>query len=95
MILNLDRAKDLSDTMNKLDRWDALIRDSDVFDKDDISDKNAPNSTVRFGLAGRRDLGNCVEIRCMIDEMIRDKREARGAIRLTEEAINRCWTSTM
>ena len=39
MIMNLDRAKDLSDTMNKLDRWDALIRDSEVIDKDDISDE--------------------------------------------------------
>ena len=39
MIMNPDRAKDLSDMMNKLDRWDALIRDYDMkFDKDDISD---------------------------------------------------------
>ena len=27
MIMNRDRAKDLGDMMNKLDRWDALIRD--------------------------------------------------------------------
>ena len=38
-LLNPDRAKDLSDMMNKLDRWDALIRDYEMkFEKDDISD---------------------------------------------------------
>ena len=37
MIMNPDRATDLSDMMNKLDRWDALIRDSEMtFEKDDI-----------------------------------------------------------
>ena len=38
--MNPDRAKDLDDMMNKLDRWDALIRDYEMkFEKDDISDK--------------------------------------------------------
>ena len=50
MIMNPDRAEDLSDMMNKLDRWDALIRDYEMkFEKDDISDKNAPSSTGRNG----------------------------------------------
>ena len=40
MIMNPDRAKDLGDMMNKLDRWDAPIRDYEMkFEKDDISDK--------------------------------------------------------
>ena len=40
MILNPDRAKDLSDMMNKLVRWDALIRDFAMkLDKNDIPDK--------------------------------------------------------
>ena len=40
MIMDPDRAKDLSDMMNKLDRWDASIRDYETeFEKDDISDK--------------------------------------------------------
>ena len=30
MIMILDRAKDLSDMMNKHDRWDALIRDYEM-----------------------------------------------------------------
>ena len=30
MIMNPDRAKDLNDMMNKLDRWDALIRDYEM-----------------------------------------------------------------
>ena len=38
MIMNPDRAKDLSDMMNKLDRGDALIRDYEMkIEKDDIS----------------------------------------------------------
>ena len=32
-------------------------------------------------MAGRRDLDNHTKVRCMIDDMIRDKREARGAIK--------------
>ena len=40
MIMNTARAKDRNDMMNKLDRWDALIRDCEMkFEKDDISDK--------------------------------------------------------
>ena len=92
MIMNPDRAKDLSDMMNKLDRWDALIRDYEMkFEKDDISDKMrqaalfamAPEAVVENRLAGRRDLDNYAKVRCMIDDMIRDKREARGAIKLS------------
>ena len=30
MIMNPDRAKDLGDMMNKLDRWDAPIRDNEM-----------------------------------------------------------------
>ena len=89
MIMNPDTAKDLSDTMNKLDRWDAKIRDNEMkFEKDDISDimrqaalfAMAPKAVVENRLAGRRDLDNFAKVRCMIDDMIRDKREARGAI---------------
>ena len=40
MIMKPDRGKDLSDMMNKLDLWDALIRDCEMkFVKDVISDK--------------------------------------------------------
>ena len=40
MIMNPDSANDLSDVMNKLDRWDARISDCEMkFEKDDISDK--------------------------------------------------------
>ena len=40
MTMNPDRAKDLNDMMNKLDRWDALIRDYEKkFEIDDISHK--------------------------------------------------------
>ena len=90
--MNPDRAKDLSDMMNKLDRWDTLTRDYEMkFDKDDISDKIrqaalfavAPEAGVENRLAGRRDLDSYAKVRCMIDDMIRDKREARGAIKLT------------
>ena len=92
MIMNPDRAKDLNDMMNKLDRWDALIRDYEMkFEKDDISDKMrqaaliamAPEAVVENRLAGRRDLDSYAKVRCMIDDMIRDKREARGAIKLS------------
>ena len=51
MIMNPDMAKDLTDMMHKLDRWDALITDYEMkFEKDDISDKN---STVRYGRPGK------------------------------------------
>ena len=91
MIMNPDRAKDLNDMMNKLDGWDALIRDSEMkFEKDDISDKMrqaalfamAPEAVVENRLVGRRDLDNYAKVRCMIDDMIRDQRQARGAIKL-------------
>ena len=92
MIMNPDRANDLGDLMNKLDRWDAPIRDYEMkFEKDDISDKmrqaalfaTAPEAVVESRLAGRRDLDNYAKVRCMIDDMIRDEREARGAIKLS------------
>ena len=92
MMMNPDRAKDLSNMMNKLDWWDALIRDYELkFEKDDIFDKMrqaalfamAPEAVVENRLAGRRDLDNYAKVRCMIDDMIRDKREARGAIKLS------------
>ena len=61
------------------------------FEKDDISDKMrhavlfamAPKAAVENRLAARRDLDNYAKVRCMIDDMIRDKREARGAIKLS------------
>ena len=80
MIMNPDRAKDLNDMMNKLDRWDTLIRDYEMkFEKDDISDKMrqaalfamAPEAVVENRLAGRRDLDSYAKVRCMIDDMIR------------------------
>ena len=60
-------------------------------EKDDISDKMrqaalfamGPEAVVENRLAGRRDLDNYAKVRCMIDDMIRDKREARGAIKLS------------
>ena len=88
MIMNPDRAKDLRDMMNKLDRWDALIRGFEMkFEKDDITDKMrqaalfamAPEAVVENRLAGRRDLDNHARVRCMIG----DKREARGAVKLS------------
>ena len=49
LIVNPDRAKDLTDMMHKLDRWDALIRDYEMkFEKDDISDKMR-QAAVRYG----------------------------------------------
>ena len=52
------------------------------FEKDDISDNMrqaalfaiAPEAVVDNKLAGRRDLDNYAKVRCMIDDMIRDKR---------------------
>ena len=78
--------------MNKLDRWDALTRDCEMkFEKDDISDKMrqaalfamAPEAVVGNRLAGRRDMDSYARVRCMSDDMTRDKREARGAIKLS------------
>ena len=42
----------------------------------------APEAVVENKLAGRRDLDECAKVQCMIDDMIKDKREARGAIKL-------------
>ena len=61
------------------------------FEKDDISDTKrqaalfamAPEAVVENRLAGRRDLDNYAKVRCMIDDMIRVTREARGAIKLS------------
>ena len=92
MIMNPDRAKDLNDLMDKLDRWDALNRDYDMkFEKDDISDKMRqaalfampPEAVVENRLAGTIDLDNYAKVRCMIDDMIRDTRKARGPIKLS------------
>ena len=52
------------------------------FEKDDISDKMrqvalcavAPEAVVENRLAGRRDLDNYAKVRCMSDDIIRDKR---------------------
>ena len=88
MIMNPDRAMDLNDMMNKLDQWDALCRVYEMkFEKDDISDKMrqaasfamAPEAVVENRLAGRTDLDNYAKVRCMIDDMIRDQREAKEA----------------
>ena len=84
VIMNPERVKDFSDMMSKLDHWDALIRDNEMkFDKNDISDKMrqaalcamAREAVVESRLAGRRDLDDYAKIRCMIDDMIRDKRD--------------------
>ena len=92
LIMNPDRAKDLNDMMNKFDRWDVLIRDYEMkIEKDRISDKMrqaawfvmVPEGVVVNRLAGRRDLDNYAKVRCTIDDMIRDRREARGAIKLS------------
>ena len=60
-------------------------------EKDDMSDKMrqaalfavAPEAVVENRLAGKRDLDNYAKVRCMMDDMIREKREARGAIKLS------------
>ena len=92
MIMNPDRVKDFNDMTNKLDRWDALVRDCQMkFEKDDNSDHMrqaalfamAPEAVVENRLAGRRDLDNYAKVHCMIDDMIRDKREVRDAIKLS------------
>ena len=82
MIMNPDRAKDLSDMMNKLDRWDALFRDCEMkFEKDDISDKM--RQAALFAMPSEAVVENrYAKVRCIIDDMIRDKR-ARGAIKLS------------
>ena len=42
-----------------------------------------PEAVVENRLPGRRDLDNYAKVRCIIDDMIRDKTEARGAIKLS------------
>ena len=83
--------KDLVDMMNELDHWDALIRDYEMkLDKDDIFDKMrqavlfsmAAEVVVENKVAGSGDLDNCAKVRSMINDMNRDRREARGAIKL-------------
>ena len=39
-----------------------------------------PEAVVENRLAGRRDFDKCAKVRCMIDDVIRDEREAKGAI---------------
>ena len=92
MIINPDRAKDLTDMMKKLDRSDALIRDFEMkFEEDYIYYKMrqaalytvALEAVAENRLAGRRDLDHYAGVRCFVDDMIRDKREARGALKLS------------
>ena len=87
MVMKPVRAKDLNDMMSNLVCWDALIRDCEMkLNKHDISDKMRqaalfamlPEAEVEHRLAGRRDLDDCAKVRCVIDDMIRDKRQARG-----------------
>ena len=90
MIMNPDSSKDLSDMMNKLDRWDAVIRDYEMSSKRTTSQTKCAKkhcspwlpAGVENRLAGRRD-GQYAKVRSMIDDMIRDKKEARGAIKLS------------
>ena len=42
----------------------------------------ALEAVVQNWSAGRRDLDNHTKVHCMIDDIIRDMREARGAIKL-------------
>ena len=42
-----------------------------------------PEAVVENRLAGRRDLDNCAKARSVLDDMIRDKREERRAIKLS------------
>ena len=64
--------------MNKLERWDALIRDYDMnFEKDDIMHQAAlfavaPEAVVGNRLVGRSVLDNYATVRCVMDDMIRD-----------------------
>ena len=60
-------------------------------EKDDISDKMrqaalfamALEAVVQNRLVGRGDVETYVKVRCIIDDMIRDKREARNTIKLS------------
>ena len=61
------------------------------FEKNDISDKMrqaalfamARGAVVENRLTGRGDLDNHANVRCMIDDMIMDEREAWGGIKLS------------
>ena len=65
MIMNSERAKDLSNRMSKLDRWDALIREYEMeFDKNDISDKM--RQAALFAMA--REAVVEEKVRCIINE---------------------------
>ena len=91
MIINPDRAKDLTDMMKKLDRSDALIRDFEMkFEKDDISDKMRQaalyavslEAVAENRLAGRRDLDRYAGVRCFVDDMIRDKKRSERSLQI-------------
>ena len=77
--------------MNKLDRWNALVKDYEMKFKKRTTHLTkfaalftlAPELVVENRLASRRDLNNWAKVHCRIDDMIRDKREARGAIELS------------
>ena len=60
MIMNLERAQDLNDMMNKFDRWHALIRDNNILVKVRQAALFATNSeeVAEKMLAGKRDLDN-------------------------------------
>ena len=55
----------------------------------------APEAVVENRLAGRRDLDNYAKVRCMIDDMIKDNREAREALQLTinHRRMSISWSS--
>ena len=51
MIMNPGRAKDLSDMMNKLDRWDAPIRDCEMSFEKRISLTNCAKQHCSMSLS--------------------------------------------
>ena len=68
--------------MSLPDRWDAMARSYEVWcDKGDTSDKVYRSAIYANRHVGRRDLDSYDKLRSMND-MIRDKRGARGAIEL-------------
>ena len=78
LIMNRNKAKNLKDTMNKLVHWDALIRDCDMLSRH-LQQTKCSQSHRRQKLAGRRNLDNNANVRCMICDMLRDTREWSGA----------------
>ena len=60
MIMNLERAQDLNNMMNKFDRWHAMIRDNNILVKVRQAALFATNSeeVTKKMLAGKRDLDN-------------------------------------